>query len=129
MTSLTFAFDNKQYLDEMEGLTTLNNAMAITGKKTRVIISIEFNLHGGERLDHHNKNQMYTMQKPQFYEFNREVKQNRSLLREQTKDIQMIQNKLISEDLMIRSFKEIQKNILPFIAHLSVKFPELKDVI
>lgn len=56
MTSLTFAFDNKQYLDEMEGLTTLNNAMAITGKKTRVIISIEFNLHGGERLDHHNKN-------------------------------------------------------------------------
>jgi hypothetical protein len=74
----------------------------------------ECNLHVGAPQSRH----MHGMAKPQYYEFIRKMKENKLLLREFAKDNQIINGRFVSEDLLIRSNKEIQKNILPFIKTL-----------
>ncbi len=58
---------------------------------------------------------MYGMAKPQYYEYVRKVKENRVTIREYAKDMQIQSGRFLSEDLLIRSNKEILKNILPFL--------------
>lgn len=78
----------------MEDLNAVIDSMAIT----------EFNIHGGDLSE---KKQTYQIQVPQYYAHVRELKQNKLKLRETAKDMQIMKNILISEDLLIRSNKEI----------------------
>lgn len=55
------------------------------------------------------------MAKPQFYDYIRKVRENKLALREFSKENQIAKGVFLSEDLLIRSSKEIQKNILPFL--------------
>jgi hypothetical protein len=54
---------------------------------------------------------MYGMAKPQYFEYVRKVREGKLALRDYAKDMQH----MVSEDLLIRSNKEILKNILPFL--------------
>jgi hypothetical protein len=58
------------------------------------------------------------MAKPQYYDFIRKLKDSKNSLREFSKENQLLSGHLLSEDLLIRSSKEIQKNILPFLKYL-----------
>ena len=71
----------------------------------------ECNLHVGAPQSKH----MHGMSKPQFYDFTRKLKENKLLLRDYAKNNQLASGHFISEDLLIRSNKEIQKNIMPFL--------------
>ena len=83
----------------MQEQNALLNSIAIT----------ECNLHVGAPRS------MYGMVKPQYYEYVRKVKENRAAIREYAKDMQINSGRFISEDLLIRSNKEILKNMLPFL--------------
>lgn len=61
---------------------------------------------------------MHNMAKPQYYDYLRKVKENKRQLREYAKDNQLASGHFISEDLLIRSNKEINKNIMPFLKHI-----------
>ncbi len=61
---------------------------------------------------------MHAMAKPQFYEFIRKHRENRLLLRDYAKTDQLASGRFISEDLLIRSNREIHMNILPFLKHI-----------
>jgi hypothetical protein len=65
-----------------------------------------------------------TMAKPQYYDYVRKVKENKGALRDFAKENQIATGKFISEDLLIRSNKEIMKNILPF---LKIIIPSLSE--
>lgn len=71
----------------------------------------ECNMHSGAPQSKH----MHGMSKPQFYDFTRKLKENKVALREYAKDNQLASGCFISEDLLIRSNREIQKNIMPFL--------------
>jgi len=86
----------QQYIAELQEQNALLNSMAIT----------ECNLHVGAP-----GRSMYGMAKPQYYEYVRKARETKLGLREYAKDMQH----MVSEDLLIRSNKEILKNILPFL--------------
>jgi hypothetical protein len=89
----------------------------------------EFNVHGGDVKPHQyqNKNKSFNpMQKPFFYEFIRELKSNKQLIKEFSKDNQIMKKKCISEDLLIRSLREIQKNVLPYLHQMN--FTDFKEI-
>ncbi len=68
-------------------------------------------MHSGAPQSKH----IHGMSKPQFYDFTRKLKENKVALREYAKDNQLASGCFISEDLLIRSNREIQKNIMPFL--------------
>ena len=70
----------------------------------------ECNLHVGAP-----PRSMHQVAKPQFYEFIRKNKENKVALKDFSKNNQIFSGVFISEDLLIRSYKEIQQNILPFL--------------
>lgn len=87
----------------------------------------EYNLHGGDQKPTANKSHsIMKMQKPYYFDHARELRQNRMLLREAAKDNQIFTNHFVSEDLLIRSHKEIQKNILPYMKEMG-GYSILKD--
>lgn len=59
------------------------------------------------------------MEKPQFYEHIKSMRENKNLLKQVSKDNQIFKNQFISEDLLIRSHKEIQRNVLPFMKQMN----------
>lgn len=69
----------------------------------------ECNLHVGAP---HSGRSMHGMAKPQYFEFLRKSREGKLLLRDYAKDFG---KHVVSEDLLIRSNKEILKNILPFL--------------
>lgn len=73
---------------------------------------------------------MYTMQKPQYFDHVKDTKQNKLLIKDYAKDEQLLQQKLISEDLLLRSRREIQSNILPYLSMMGVEgvSQDLKDL-
>lgn len=85
----------------MQEQSAILNSIAIT----------ECNLHVGAP----DKRHMFAMAKPQFYDFVRKQRDNRLLLREYAKDRQIASARFISEDMLIRSGKEITKSMLPFL--------------
>jgi len=68
------------------------------------------------------------MNKPQLYESQRELRLNRQVLRETAKDYQLSQGVVVSEDLLIRSLKEAQTNLLPYMREMRIgdKHPEMQ---
>lgn len=64
------------------------------------------------------------MNKPQFYDYLRKVKENKNHLRDFCKDDQIASGKVFSEDMLIRSHDEIVKNILPFVKAVHPALPE-----
>lgn len=61
---------------------------------------------------------MLAMGKPQYYDLVRKQKENKTMLRDFAKENQILSGHFISEDLLIRSNKEIVKSILPFLKYL-----------
>lgn len=49
---------------------------------------------------------MVTMQAPQYFEHARTLKANKLTLRDELKENQLLTGNLISEDLLIRSYRE-----------------------
>ena len=91
----------------------------------------EYNLHGydpdkydekkgakgmDKRDQQSNRRAMFQMQTPQWFEFMRNLRMNKSSIREQTKDKQIFENNLYSDDVLIRSTVENQRHVLPFIS-------------
>lgn len=62
------------------------------------------------------------MQVPEWFEHNRNRKTNVQVLRDITKEEQLLSGEApISEDLLLRSLRETQKNMMPFLAQLGWK--------
>ena len=85
----------------MQDQSALLNAMAVT----------ECNLHVGAPQKPH----LHGMAKPQFYDFVRKLKENKGILREHSKEAQIASGRFVSEDMLIRSSKEIIASILPYL--------------
>jgi hypothetical protein len=64
------------------------------------------------------------MAKPQFYDYVRRVRENKGLLREYCKDEQIQRGHFVSEDMLIRSHKEITQSLLPYLRSLLSPLPE-----
>ena len=64
------------------------------------------------------QDRMVTMQAPQFFEHSRQLKANKLTLRDQLKENQLLTGHLLSEDLLIRSQREAQTNLVPFILQM-----------
>ena len=62
----------------------------------------ETNLHCVEA----RQDRMVTMQAPQYFEHARNLKANKLTLRDELKENQLLTGNLISEDLLIRSYRE-----------------------
>lgn len=71
----------------------------------------EFNLNGYEPAK--KKNTLLKMQVPQHFDCVRNVNSNRSTIRDQL--IEFDAEKVFSEDLLIRSTKTSQREIIPFL--------------
>ena len=61
----------------------------------------------------------------------RNRRQNKALIREQSKDKQIFDNQLYSEDLLIRSTKEGLRHVLPFLEKMQplIKTYGLEDLV
>ena len=104
---LEYQYGNQQYLYEIENLNSLVSSMAIT----------ECNWHGADKKD--KKAQMVQMEVPQFYELMRNLRVTKATIKDQVKEKQIFENKLFSEDLLIRSSRENQRNVLPFMSFMA----------
>ena len=58
---------------------------------------------------------MLQMQAPYYFEHKRKLRTNKLTLQDQLKESQLASHQLLSEDLLIRSQREAQTNIVPFI--------------
>ncbi|CDW87611.1 cell cycle checkpoint protein rad17-like [Stylonychia lemnae] len=111
-TRVPFNYDTHAQIKEFEEQNAILKSMSIT----------ECNLHvGGPKNSH-----LYQMQKPQFYDFTKNLRENRYQIRSMSKDQQILNNKLVSEDLLLRSQKEIVRNILPYMKQMN--HPAINDV-
>ena len=87
---------------QLQSLNSLIKSMAIT----------EFNLHGYEPAK--KKNTLLKMQVPQHFDCVRTVNSNRTTIKDQLIGFDSAQ-KVFSEDLLIRSTKTSQREIIPFL--------------
>ena len=92
-SQVSYSYDQQQYINEFQEQNAILNAMAIT----------ECNLHVG--APHKT---MFAMVKPQYYDYIRKNKENKVALKDYSKDNQILSGVFMSEDLLIRSYKEIQ---------------------
>lgn len=65
---------------------------------------------------------MFQMKKPSFYDFMKTSRENKVILKDESKYSQINMDHFLSEDFMIRSSKEAVKNILPFLFLLNDPF-------
>ena len=75
----------------------------------------EFNLHGYDIMPstsskYQNKKNpaLIQMQVPQYYEHIRNLKQNKCTIKDETKDRQVFENDVFSQDLLISSYNQVQ---------------------
>ena len=107
LSTIEYQYGHMLYLDQIHELNSLVESMAIT----------EYNMHGGdENKDPKYNKRMIQMQVPQWFTHLKERKTTRATIREQTKDKQIFENVLFSEDMLIRSMRENQKNVIPYIS-------------
>jgi hypothetical protein len=109
---LDYEYSHQQYVSEIDELNALIESMAIT----------EHNIHGADYIDSDKpskKPKMLQMAKPQFYDCIRNSRINKGLIRELSKDKQIYQNSLYSEDMLIRSTKENRCHYLPYIEKMN----------
>ena len=63
------------------------------------------------------------MQAPYYFEHKRKLRTNKLTLQDQLKESQLASHQLMSEDLLIRSQREAQTNIVPFILQMGQSVP------
>ena len=66
---------------------------------------------------------MLQMQAPYYFEHKRKLRTNKLTLQDQLKESQLASHQLLSEDLLIRSQREAQTNIVPFILQMGQAVP------
>ena len=98
---VSYNYANMQELSQMAQLSGLICAQGIT----------ETNLHCLEA----KQDRMLQMQAPYYFEHKRKLRTNKLTLQDQLKESQLASHQLLSEDLLIRSQREAQTNIVPFI--------------
>ena len=107
-SATTFSYSHKQQLYEIESLCALTCAMAVT----------ETNMHGTESQARQNFS-FAQMQKPVYYESQSQLRTNKLLLSEVSKQ------QSFSDDMVIASLKSNQMHMLPFVC-LIKRSPDAK---
>jgi len=102
--STSYSFSNMMEINQMKELSGFICAVGIT----------ETNLHSYEA----GQNRMVTMQAPQYFEHVRSLRANKMTLKDQLKENQLLTGQLLSEDLLIRSQREAQTNLVPYIIQM-----------
>jgi hypothetical protein len=100
---IDYSFAMQQEIYEFERLSSLVCAKAVT----------ETNLHCKEAVK--QKNAMFQMQQPYYFEHLRTYKANKQHLQDAVKEKQLYDQVMFSEDLLIRSQRDSMSNIIPFL--------------
>eukprot|EP00347_Sterkiella_histriomuscorum_P005182 403357582 len=102
--SIQYSFDSQLQVLEFQQHNALFRAKATT----------ECNFH----VVNPKTQQLFPMQKPQYYDFVKNYKENKSQMNYVAKEEQILSQKFVSEDLLIRSNKECVKNIFPYLKQM-----------
>ena len=124
ISSLEYSYSSQQEIYELKRLSSVLCGLSMT----------ETNLHclDANKGKGTNQNAFTCMQKPYFFEHLQKLKSYRFSFRDVLKENQLVKGEIFSEDLLIRSQREAQASIVPFlfqmplVNNLSHEFSELK---
>ena len=124
LSQLEYSYSSQQEIFDLKRLNGVICGLSIT----------ETNLHclDANRQKGSNQNAFSSMQKPYFFEHLQKLRTNRLSFRDVLKENQLVAGEIFSEDLLIRSQREAQASIVPFLFQMPLlsslynQFAELK---